>query len=132
MTQSTILERVSLDKAYRYQEDIYSSGDEEFGYSSSVRLNLLEYEIIKRTAKGIWIIDNYRFVFMPTYVGKKFVNLSARKKFACLTKEEAVKSFIARKERQIKILNNKLKDVELALRYGYSELNYLLPNKKIT
>lgn len=112
------IQKVSLGKAYRYESRLYSSGDEEYGYHTHVMVELIEYEIIKRTNKGIWIIDNYRFVFMPTYIGKKFVNLTARKKFACLTKDDALKSFIARKERQIKILTSQLQNAQTALDYG--------------
>jgi hypothetical protein len=58
------------------------------------------YPIIKRTPKGAWI---------NVYSIPKFVLLSANKKFACETVEQAEKSFKQRKLRQIRILNGQLK-----------------------
>lgn len=64
------------------------------------------YPIIKRTKCGAWI---------DYWGSKKFVNLEARKRFACLTAEEALKSFQARKRRQISILKHRLAEAEAAL-----------------
>jgi hypothetical protein len=38
----------------------------------------------------------------------KFINLKARKQYACRTKEEAYTSYLARKNRQIRILRGQL------------------------
>ena len=87
--------------AYRYTDIL--QGDVDYTY---VKVYLGKYFIIKKTAKGIWI----------NYLGtKKFILLSARKKFACLTSEEAIESYIARKERQIRILSNQLNNAKSAL-----------------
>jgi hypothetical protein len=85
---------------------MYSLGIDEFdnvipGYY--LRIHLSEYRIIKRTPKGAWI------ELFPSFgEERKFVLLTARKKFACETKEEALESFLARKTRQIRILEAQL------------------------
>ena len=90
-----------IGKAYRYVDILY--GDDCHTY---VRVYLHDYPIIKETPKGIWIND---------WSKKRFVNLNARKKFACLTKEDALISFKARKERQIRILESQLRHAKEAL-----------------
>ena len=60
-------------------------------HSGPIEGYMRKYPIIKRTPKGCWIsmdeIEN----------PKKFVLLTARKRYACPTEGEAVESFIARK-----------------------------------
>jgi len=100
--------------AYRYEEVRYSWGVDEWENAlpgHDLKVYLRSYKIIKRTRKGIWI---KLFKYSPLE-DKKFVNLTSRKKFACLTKEEAIDSFIARKKRQTLILNGQLKDANEAL-----------------
>jgi hypothetical protein len=67
--------------------------------SDLVILELSSFHIIKETKCGVWIY---------VYDKKRFVNLKAKKQFACRTKEEAIMSFKARKKRQVEILSNKL------------------------
>lgn len=88
---------------YRYYEVCYSLGCDEWdnpyqGYKLVIQLT--EYPIIKRTPKGAWIDESF--------AGKRFVLLTARKKYACSSKEEALESFKARKRRQINILKEQL------------------------
>lgn len=97
---------------YRYDEVRYSNGIDQWddplpGYT--LRLELSKYAILKNTPKGAWI-DLYSHG-----TDKKFVNLTANKKFACRTEEDAKVSFMARKERQIKILEAQLHQARLAL-----------------
>jgi hypothetical protein len=95
---------------YRYVDRMYASSIDEFDNPSgppSVGVTLKKYLIIRRTPKGAWIDD---------YGLERFVLLTAHKKFACETPEEALQSFIARKERQLLILGNKTKIAQLALR----------------
>lgn len=55
-----------------------------------------EYEVLRETPKGVWLdVDD----------GERFVLLGARKRYACPTMREAQDSFIARKRRQIRILD---------------------------
>jgi len=96
---------------YRYEDATYSGGFDEYGDyipgSSILKVELREYGIIKRTPKGAWI---------DYYGDKKFVLLTARKKFACNTIEEAKESFVARKNRQLQILEAQLNKCKSALR----------------
>lgn len=85
---------------YRCESIIYAAPLDEFDRSSGegrLELREIKFQIIKRTPKGAWI---------DIYGDKKFVNLTARKKFACETIDKALESFIARKERQISILES--------------------------
>jgi hypothetical protein len=106
-------------RLYRYEDVAYVSGSDEWDYPTSgytLKVELLEYQVIKRTRKGAWI--SY------IYGGRKrFVLFNTRKKFACATKEEALKSFIARKKSQIKILKDKLDRAERALYIAETDLN---------
>jgi hypothetical protein len=89
-------------KLYRYE------ASKVYDYLPDLRLK--EYEVIKETPCGAWIrlLDG-------VYI-KKFVNLKARKKYACLTIEDALESFIRRKKRQILILKHQLEMAESGLR----------------
>jgi hypothetical protein len=57
----------------------------------------------------------------------KFVLLTAKKQYACATKEEALTSFLARKERQIKILEANLERAKRALALGKKEYAITAP-----
>jgi hypothetical protein len=103
-----------VEYLYRYEDRTYSLGLNQFddplpGYTLKVELQ--EYRIIKRTPQGAWIVYGSWSMHTP----KRFVLLSARKRFACETKEEALESFKARKRKQIKILKAQLKRAEMAL-----------------
>ena len=78
-------------KRYSY---IIGAGTDRFG-TTPPRLEMWWYNVSKRTLKGAWL-------------GGRFVLLSAHKKWACNTEQEALESFIARKKRQIKILSAQL------------------------
>jgi hypothetical protein len=104
---------------YRYEEErYYSSLDDALhtltGYNLKVVLR--EFPVIKFTPKGAWIEK-----WGPP--GKQWIQFGTFKKFACLTKEEALESFRARKRKQVKILQAQLKRAEEALRLaeGMSE-----------
>ena len=76
---------------------------------SDSRLMLIkdEFPVIKETNCGAWV---------DIYGRKRFVNLQAKKKYACLTVEEALESYHARKKRQIRILKAQLAQAEAALK----------------
>ena len=63
---------------------------------------LFLYPILKTTKCGVWI---------SIYPNKKFVNLNAKKQWACETIEKARESYLARKKRHIEHLENQLKTV---------------------
>lgn len=75
--------------------------DFELYGTSKPEIQLRFYEVLKRTPCGAWIND-----MGP----KKFVKLTAAKKYACNTVEEAIHSFIQRKHRHIAILDHQLKE----------------------
>lgn len=99
----------NLGYLYRCFERVYAAPLDEYDNPSGpgrVQVCYDRYKIVKRTPKGAWI-DNYG--------DRKFVLLTAHKKFACETKELAQESFIARKERQIRILSAQIKQAEQAI-----------------
>lgn len=96
--------------AYRIESKFYAPSLDEFDNptgSSQQVLEVKKFKITKVTAAGIWI---------AYWTGPKFVLLTAHKKFACLSLEEAKESFRARKKRQISILSNQLHRAEYALK----------------
>ena len=96
---------------YRYHDVLYSSGSEEFfNYGISVRLYLTRYLVVKHTPKGVWLCT-HSLDDQPD----KFILLSATKRWACPTKEEALESFKKRKQRQISILSGQIARANEAL-----------------
>jgi hypothetical protein len=98
------------DKMYRYQETHYAAPGDEFGESrgpGSTEVILDEYTVIKVTPKGVMIDRSYGI--------PRFVLLSATKKFACATKEEAEISFRARKKAEIRIHQARIDSAKRAL-----------------
>lgn len=85
------------EQLYRYDDVLYAGlYDEGYGRSSGrLAVELSTFDIVKRTKCGVWIVDSR---------GRdRFVNLEARKKYACESKESARDSFIARKSAQLRI-----------------------------
>lgn len=95
------------DTWYRYEDRRYGSFD-EFGSRTYVYVRVEErtYEVAKVTPKGVWLDFGWQ---------RRFVRHDARKKFAAPTREEAMASFLARKERHARILRAQLEQVEDAL-----------------
>ena len=106
------------EKFYRYEDQIYSYGDEEYGFFiGGPKVKLREYKVIKHTLKGVWI-----WIYEPTQFNlcgkKRFILLNARKKFACPTKDAARKSFLRRKKKQLKILTKQIERCKQAIQIG--------------
>ena len=103
-------------KMYRYENRQVSVDIDGYGenFTSRPEIRLCEFVIIKKTPKGKWI---------ETYEGKKFILDNSRKRFACETKELAKASFIARKNRQRRILVHQLENIESAIKL-IQELNH--------
>lgn len=80
-----------------------------------VSVVLLKYPIIKNTPKGCWVRD------YSSRGDRRHVCNNTRKRFAFPTAEEARVSFVARKRRQIKILQAQLDWTRKAL--GKAERN---------
>ena len=108
---------IPKEYAYRYEECRRKHYDEhERPTYSSVELQELKYEVLKRTPKGIWIDQypwNRRFVLLDT----------TNKKFACLTKEEALQEFLERKRRHLHFLTQKVAMVQCAVSIAEGKLN---------
>lgn len=98
-----------VEVLYRYREmqmdEIYDTRPIEA--SKAMRLYRDSYPVIKRTKCGCWIDLGYG--------RKKFVNLDARRKWAHESLEDAMKSFAARKNRQITILRHQLLKAQAAV-----------------
>lgn len=94
---------------YRYDDRQYAPPLDEYDNvcgEGRVEVTLTKFPIIKYTPKGAWI---------DLYGDKKFVLRTARKRYACPTKEEAKESFLARKAKQIRIYKAKIRRAELAI-----------------
>lgn len=101
---------------FRYEDIKYAPPLDEFENpigEGRVAIRLYKFPVLKETPQGVWI---------DTGLEKKWINLSARKKYACLTEEEAKESFIARKKRQIRILESQLNRAHSALSLAKNEL----------
>lgn len=77
------------------------------------------YYLVKETPCGWWI--RHSWDYREEY--KKWIKKKAYRKFACETKEEALESFKARKNRQIWILERQLQDAKRALRFAINKEN---------
>lgn len=92
---------------YRYEDHVYSTfsinpgGTESYGMTE-VRVELYEYEVVKETSCGYWIID-------------KWISKTWKKRFAYPSKLQALESFKIRKKRQIFILQHQLNRAQEAL-----------------
>ena len=71
-----------------------------------VSVSIHGYPIVSHTKCGYWV---------DIYGHKKWVSNSSKKRFAYPTKAEAIKSFRARKNRQIVILKAQIEHCEAAL-----------------
>jgi hypothetical protein len=93
---------------YRFEDKSYSvlCGPTEDDYASQLRVHCHQYPVVKTTPKGVWL---------NVYGDRRFVLNEARKRFACPTVELAHESFKARKKRQIKIYESRIKDARQAL-----------------
>lgn len=95
---------------YRYDEVTYSVLNEWGDHSNSrTELALSWYPVLKHTLKGVWVQD------YSNESGKRFILLTARKKFACKTKLEALEQFKYRKYRHRSILLARIKIIDEAL-----------------
>lgn len=85
---------------------------------AEVRLRAIP--VLKVTPKGVWLACS------TLYSEKRFVRREARKRFACPTKEEAMESFIARKNRQRQIYSARVRHINEVLNLVEKERGKLL------
>lgn len=90
-------------RAYRYVDRFYATGSEEYGYHTEMRVELLEFDVVKETLHGFWI-NPYPYLYQP----KRFVRINARRQYACLSKSDALESYKRRKKQQVRILESQL------------------------
>lgn len=107
------------DTWYRYEERRYGVANEfDEVVSSYVQLELIELKVTKVTPKGVWV---------TRFLSKKFVLTAANKRYALPTKQEALESLLARKARQIRILESNVKHAREASFLAERELAKLKP-----
>ncbi len=101
---------------YRYEIQNHATildGDADFVLPRfpNPSLNLNTYDLIKETPKGYWITDSLKY-----WMGyKKWISKESKKRYAYPTKEEALKNFILRTTKRIKILKYQIDSCEIAL-----------------
>lgn len=106
---------------YRFENWQTAGAVDEFGDScgpSHTNVRLVEFGVEKRTPKGAWLKRLYGHgPHADGYLSgeRRFVLLSANKRFACPSIEEALVSFVARKSRQISILDARRDDARKAI-----------------
>ena len=91
-------------KLYRYET-----------YDISIRGNLTpsEFIVIKETPKGYWFVPDYVFNFYMDQewvvsTSRRWTSKVAKRRYAYPSEKEALGSFIARKNRQILLLEEQL------------------------
>jgi hypothetical protein len=109
-----------MKKFYRYEEVQYDGG--------SIELTLRTFVLLRETPRGFWIIPEWAQFYTHKEDYKKWTNkISCRKQFVRETIEEALESYIKRKERQLLILKNQIYVAETGKRMA----ERLLDEKKI-
>ena len=81
-------------------EDYYYRFDDDRSEGETVKVSLKRFKVVKHTPCGAWLW---------VWGERKFVLDRARKRLAYETKELALASFMARKERQMLILRKQLR-----------------------
>jgi intein/homing endonuclease len=99
---------------YRYEDRYY--------YKPEV--SLVKFGVLKHTPCGVWV--KRTDVFDLHGYRKRWVSKSSRKRYAYPTKEEALVSFIARKNRQLRILKCHIDDVKTVLSLANNNKEELL------
>lgn len=95
---------------YRFYDFRYAAPLDEFERpigSGRAAIQVAEYPVLKKTKKGVWLL-------LPSG-DRRFVRSDANKKFAASSYKEALESFLARKRRQQKILQARLKHIDEVL-----------------
>lgn len=84
--------------------------------NSGSEVRYCQFAVVKKTPAGVWI----------KYWGKnKFILDNTQKKFAAKTLDEARLSFRKRKEKQLKIMRAKVREIEQAIEQFETDEYYL-------
>lgn len=109
------------DQEFWYRYDDYQTAapldeyDNPIG-ESNTELVLRRYAVVKTTPKGVWLTQVFGVSHVPGFMADKhFVLRDANKRFACPTIAEAKTSFIARKNKHIRILQRQIDNAKRAL-----------------
>lgn len=86
-----------MTRYYRIEDSHVSGGGRAYLHS---------FNVVRKTARGVWL---------DVYGRDRFQLSDCRKRFACPTLAEALESFKARKRRQLKLLRAQIQHVEEAL-----------------
>jgi len=106
--------------AYRYYDaatgywDYDHDGEPTHYQKTGIEIHLEVYKVLRFTPKG-FIIERFG-------EKDKFINHSWRKKFAHLSLQQAMESFVARKKSQVRKLSAQLETANAAYRQGLIEL----------
>lgn len=94
------------DTWYRYEDFRESNGTDEWdnNLGGHIAIRLCKFEVIKLTPKGVRL-DNGRVVIHEH-----------NKRYACATIEEAKRSFMLRKKRQISIYSKRVEHARMAIK----------------
>lgn len=103
-------------KLYRFLDCNYPPHSECF---------LEDYEVIRETPAGYWIKD------WEGKDGKRWVAKTGFKRFAYVSKEDAADSYVARKNRQIRILGARLDAARDRLKFMEENRDNLLEEEKV-
>lgn len=107
-----------LERAGKEDKDRVYRVEARSVWEFTASLSLRSYPIVKRTACGVWIEE---------YHGKRrFINQNARKQWAYPTYAEALVGYVAKKSRQLQILQNQAKSAELLREEARRQLHGLL------
>jgi len=98
----------------------------DYGYSYISGVRFDKYEVLKETKKGFWIarIHGYPSSWIKKISNKecRFVLKGKGKRFANLTKEEALKSLLHRAYARRRILSGQQENNEATIKFAESEL----------
>jgi len=111
-------EKTTTDTWYRVKEQLYATCgcDDVCHHKPALRLDVLEFRVVKATPEGVWLTSVYNCKTSDLSKTDKFwVGTKNKKKYACPTLWEAYRSFVARKKRQIQLLEGKLSMAKEAL-----------------
>jgi len=104
------IKKILPEYLYRYHDVHYTTG---------VQVHMRKFKVVKETPCGYWV------KLFESFDDKKWVPNNTRKRYAYPNKEEALTSFIARKRRQVKILETQLSIAKYALGRGITIQNEL-------
>lgn len=102
------------DTWYRFEDRRYASIHDECYTASRLEVELKEMRVKKVTPKGVKLVAAYCWN-KGWDIDLRFVRMDAKKRYAHPTKELALQSFIARKEAQVRIYQNRISDAQSAL-----------------